>query len=786
MKGLKSTFWFLLGFYFKSLCLPVAKGQSLDPLSYELSLRRDMSAVVVTEDKSGEPQDTLTVPITGSLDDPLQYETGPHETLGVALWYDVEVMPVRIAQNGTGTEDGVSIVSSSPETPLLLRRSFFSPPNVMYELDDMANMTLRCESLPFLSPSELKCSLIMSVSGTTYTATLGAVRSTAGAVALQLDLATEDLDGSGAIPLPVHQLFYTLSLHRLSVNLFLEQELDMAIKENQIFFDESDSFSTMVWVFSAFFIYTTAILAGLWQTWLWVGCDCCITRGHDDACGWIVYWPGRPFILWPVFFFVIINVVAVLGGFIGVAMLTAAMVFFILSTGCLFISFHCKPFNTCCKTTIKYCLCCQSIQDYALDKYEFEELGDDAHGQHLDAMDAYHDGDAAASEFSADVHVHDVRTKKSPPRFLQYCPRHLGYGQKRWITCCSLLWIAFGTVLAVYSVTNQSIPRYAVYDRYNAEMVLEPMPENEAKMNAVAYSFDTMATKYKLEPVYREHSTNCQAWYTTDLSDCPECQKSEIYDKWILPYEVDMSIYAEQSFNYPTVNAWLGRSLAESVSVNQRPVADVENVQLISAPSDSRLVIFPNVAADVQYWVKGAGFTVKELIGVSSDDARLAQLEQGSMAIFRLSRQDYHHFHAPVDGLIEEQIYLPGTLHAGTRDAMTSDNLAILNQRVVVFLETPGGHTIAMVIIGSSCVGSIRMQFTPPYTIKRGEDMGHFEFGGSTVVLLFPQDSMAFDPDLLYISSHDAGEEVVMVEALVRMGQQVGQWDGADGAGGGS
>ncbi|MFS8514959.1 MAG: phosphatidylserine decarboxylase, partial [Planifilum fulgidum] len=79
--------------------------------------------------------------------------------------------------------------------------------------------------------------------------------------------------------------------------------------------------------------------------------------------------------------------------------------------------------------------------------------------------------------------------------------------------------------------------------------------------------------------------------------------------------------------------------------------------------------------------------------------------------------------------------------------------LFVRNERLITFLRTALG-TIAVVKVGATNVGSIRLNFDPqvftrsadrrckckayepPLPLSKGEEMGRFEFG-STVILLF-------------------------------------------------
>lgn len=54
------------------------------------------------------------------------------------------------------------------------------------------------------------------------------------------------------------------------------------------------------------------------------------------------------------------------------------------------------------------------------------------------------------------------------------------------------------------------------------------------------------------------------------------------------------------------------------------------------------------------------------------------------------------------------------------------------------------------------------------YHTTKGEEKGRFEFGGSTIVLLFQKDKVKISPDILLNSGDDC-------ETIVKMGEEIGR-----------
>ena len=104
---------------------------------------------------------------------------------------------------------------------------------------------------------------------------------------------------------------------------------------------------------------------------------------------------------------------------------------------------------------------------------------------------------------------------------------------------------------------------------------------------------------------------------------------------------------------YPNFNAFFAREIRSDA----RPVDEPNNDSVTSSPADCRLTAFPTIDLATKYWIKGFGFTLDRLFG----DATLAQeLAGGGMVIARLAPQDYHRWHAPVSGTVENVKEIPG------------------------------------------------------------------------------------------------------------------------------
>ena len=205
---------------------------------------------------------------------------------------------------------------------------------------------------------------------------------------------------------------------------------------------------------------------------------------------------------------------------------------------------------------------------------------------------------------------------------------------------------------------------------------------------------------------------------------------------------------------YPTFNEFFTRALKPGA----RPLA----VAHLLCPVDGAISQFGAIARDQIFQAKGHRYSTTALVG--GDRALAAQFENGSFATLYLSPRDYHRIHMPCDGKLARMIYVPGALFSvNPTTARGVPGLFARNERVVCVFESASGPFV-LVLVGATIVGGMATVWhgvvNPPrpgvirewrydgnsaVNLKKGQEMGRFLLG-STVVMLFPEDTLAFNP----------------------------------------
>jgi len=162
-------------------------------------------------------------------------------------------------------------------------------------------------------------------------------------------------------------------------------------------------------------------------------------------------------------------------------------------------------------------------------------------------------------------------------------------------------------------------------------------------------------------------------------------------------------------------------------------------------------------------WIKGDGFTLERLTQGYFDVDR-----DFTIAIFRLAPQDYHRFHSPCNGVIGKPIFIDGEYYTVNPMAIRTElDVFGENIRCVIPIQTEEFGEILYIPVGAMMVGSIILTCKEGDKVKRGQELGYFKFGGSTILLVINKNKILFDVDLLK-NSNDC------IETLVKVGMSIG------------
>lgn len=228
-----------------------------------------------------------------------------------------------------------------------------------------------------------------------------------------------------------------------------------------------------------------------------------------------------------------------------------------------------------------------------------------------------------------------------------------------------------------------------------------------------------------------------------------------IIPSFVKKNHIDLGIYEKQEFD--SYNAFFTRK----IKAEQRPINEQKNI-LIS-PSDGKVTAYP-ITQKGRFWIKHTQYSAAQLL----KDERLAERYMGGwIYVIRLTVDDYHRYCYVADGRKSRQRKIRGVLH--TVNPVANDYYPIykMNSREYCLLKTKELGTIILMEVGALMVGKINNHEEDSAQVKRGDEKGMFEFGGSTIVVMTEPGMAEPDKDIIHNTKAQA-------ETLVKMGEPIG------------
>ncbi len=187
-----------------------------------------------------------------------------------------------------------------------------------------------------------------------------------------------------------------------------------------------------------------------------------------------------------------------------------------------------------------------------------------------------------------------------------------------------------------------------------------------------------------------------------------------------------------------------------------RPIASVSDPTVIVMPADSTYAGQWEIRKDSNVTVKKINWKISELLEGSPYRDRFVN---GMFMHSFLSPLDYHRQHAPVGGKVLEARVIHGQVYQDVKVKAQEENpethrlevqrvyedldvtgYQFAQTRGLIVLDTPIG-LVAVLPIGMSQVSSVIITAEVGVTVRKGEELSYFQFGGSDIILVFEASS---------------------------------------------
>lgn len=181
-----------------------------------------------------------------------------------------------------------------------------------------------------------------------------------------------------------------------------------------------------------------------------------------------------------------------------------------------------------------------------------------------------------------------------------------------------------------------------------------------------------------------------------------------------------------------------------------------EGVRPVDQPDNDKIIVSAceaapyNIQTDVKltdtFWIKAQPYSLLDMFSASQREVA-QRFVGGSIYQSFLSAFNYHRWHAPVSGVIKKAYALDGTYYSDAdsegRDAGGLNDsqgyITAVAARAVIVIESddPAIGQVGCLFVGMADVSSCMIEALPGQRVAKGDEIGFFQYGGSTCCLVF-------------------------------------------------
>jgi phosphatidylserine decarboxylase len=181
-----------------------------------------------------------------------------------------------------------------------------------------------------------------------------------------------------------------------------------------------------------------------------------------------------------------------------------------------------------------------------------------------------------------------------------------------------------------------------------------------------------------------------------------------------------------------------------------RPVAEPRDPKIIvSACEAAPYAIRHEIRLHDRFWLKSQPYSLQEIFTASQSE--IAQrFVGGSIYQAYLSAFNYHRWHAPVSGTIAKAYLIDGTYYSdleaegedpgGVNDSQGYTTAVAARAVIVIDCDEKALGSVACVFVGMAEVSSCVIDAMPGQHVEKGQELGFFQYGGSSYCLIFEPD----------------------------------------------
>lgn len=287
-----------------------------------------------------------------------------------------------------------------------------------------------------------------------------------------------------------------------------------------------------------------------------------------------------------------------------------------------------------------------------------------------------------------------------------------------------------------------------IWDRKNKEYI----DEKETMQKGSEFLYNTVLGRIFLKTIF------VSGWFSNIISIY---QKSSLSKSKIVKFIKDYNIEMDKYNPVKTYNSFRDFFVRKREVLKYISDESMNNENLI-AIADSKLSVY-QIDENCYLKIKNSIYSVEELI---QDKELSEKYKNGLCLVFRLSLHDYHRYQFLDNGEYLDKKEIRGELHT-VRSISEKHKVFSRNTRIINILNTENFGEVIQVEVGAMMVGKIENHDVSNFS--KLQEKGFFDFGGSTIVLLFGENKIEVDKDILDKNTNEG------IEVKVEIGMKIGK-----------
>ncbi|KAL4062131.1 phosphatidylserine decarboxylase-domain-containing protein [Scleroderma yunnanense] len=206
-------------------------------------------------------------------------------------------------------------------------------------------------------------------------------------------------------------------------------------------------------------------------------------------------------------------------------------------------------------------------------------------------------------------------------------------------------------------------------------------------------------------------------------------------------------------YGYESYDAYFVRELKAS----KRAVICPDDPTIINSPCSAEFHMTHSPLKELEkFWVKKTPYSLRQMLG---NHQFTSDFVGGYLIQAMLASRDYHRWRSPIEGIVEDTQLIPGTYYASrllippsadpdpstpstpTDDpdpvSRSMDFVSQISTRALIFIRSKEIGLVCFVGVGLGEISTCKIVVEKGQRLAKGDELGHFHFGGSTFCLLF-------------------------------------------------